>query len=261
MSHRDVLIEFIEEDSGGPDFDHKDAKTPERRASSAALPPSPVSMPWPKKSLTGMVRNTKGPPSHPVSAPSAPSADEILAENFPRNRWRRAIRKVIDNHQESHSWPLALHSLQQVAEEVIQRTKNSTSRPIHRWNRAIRVVMRRNLARKRNLAMTRWRSIVMKVLEWSTIRRTDSQALSSPYSACCDTLVRISGGESSYQNCSCQAFSSNENFISLCACGHLEMFHEARKVKTVERAHSSPACADCRKSKVKFKNRDHLDES
>jgi hypothetical protein len=243
MSDRPALDASTEEHSDLPDIDHKHATTPERRVSSAALLPTPVSMPWPKKPSTSSTWITKPLRSRPASVTSDradPKADRRLPDETPRDRWRRAIKTAVVIRafsKKARSWSPAFESLQQVAEEIVQRGRKRPLR-INRWLRAIRLVMRRNLARKRNLAMKRWRDVVRTVLELSTIRRTDSQALLNPHFGDCDTLVWTSGGDSLFENCSCQAFSPNKNLVSLCECGHLEAFHEPRPETPTNRAFS-----------------------
>jgi hypothetical protein len=244
MSDRPALDASTEEHSDLPDIDYKRATTPERRVSSAPLLPTPVSMPWPKKPSTSSTWITKPLRSRPASVTSDradPKADRRLPDETPRDRWRRAIKTAVEIRafsKKARSWSPAFESLQQVAEEIVQRGRKRPLR-INRWLCAIRLVMRRNLARKRNLAMKRWRDIVRIVLELSTIRRTDGQTLGSSRSGPCDTLARTSGQDSSFENCSCQAFSLNKNLVSLCACGHLEKFHGSRRGLTVDRANSS----------------------
>jgi hypothetical protein len=238
---------------------------PERRASNGGLP-SPVSMPWratsgikSKEEAHDPASNNQPPPRArsseqplPDSAClppdlSGPSGNGNLAEKLPRNRWRRVIRRGMDIEQElkeiRSGGHLALTSFQHVVEEVIatHNEVGASSLPLNRLRRAVRVILRIR-ARKRNLTRDRvlktWRRLVMEVLELSTIRRTDSSALSSPHRARCDVLVLDSGGDGPYNDCPCQSFSPNENLVSLCTCGHLKMFHELRPKTIVERAHT-----------------------
>jgi hypothetical protein len=239
---------------------------PERRASNGGLP-SPVSMPWRATSGIKGKEEAHNPASNNQSPPrarsseqplpdsaflppdlSAPSGNGNLAEKLPRNRWRRVIRRIMDIEQElkeiRSGGHLALTSFQHVVEEVVatHKEEGASSLPLNRLRRAVRVVLRirackRNLTRDRVLKT--WRRLVMEVLELSTIRRTDSSALSSSHRARCDVLVLDSGGDGPYNDCPCQSFSPNENLVSLCTCGHLRMFHGPQSDRTTGRVHPS----------------------
>jgi hypothetical protein len=104
------------------------------------------------------------------------------AEKLPRNRWRRAIRKVLlkNSIRRWLSTPLALTSFQQVVSETMNRIYNEScganDLPINRWIRAIRVVMRRNMVRRSTLAMERWRWVVIEVLKRNLEHKTATLA-------------------------------------------------------------------------------------
>jgi hypothetical protein len=229
---------------------------PERRASNGGLP-SPVSMPWRATSGIKGKEEVHDPESSKPSLDKVPVSKQLLSSSvyvhpdlaaapsiiarLPRNRWRRAIRRVIDNNKLLQSGgPFALNSFQDVVDEIIARHNEygASSLPLNRWRRASRVCMRYN-ALKRDRVMKTWRRLVMEVLELSTIRRTGSLALSSPHRARCDVLVLDSGGDGLYNDCPCESFSPNENLVSLCTCGHLNMFHGPRSETTTGQVHPS----------------------